>query len=59
VFLATELVEATSEAFSVEEQYLTVERVRIDDVHDLIADGTITDAKTVIGLLTALRRLGR
>ena len=59
VFLATELVEATPEAVSVEEQYLTVERVRLDDVHDLIADGTITDAKTVIGLLTALRRLRR
>ena len=59
MFLATELVEATPEAVSVEEQYLTVERVRLDDVHDLIADGTITDAKTVIGLLTALRRLRR
>ncbi len=59
VFLATELVEATPEAVSIEEQYLTVERVRLDDVHDLIADGTITDAKTVIGLLTALRRLRR
>ena len=59
VFLATELVEATPEAVSVEEQYLTVERVPLDDVPGLLADGTITDAKTVIGLLTALRRLGR
>jgi len=36
-----------------------VERVPIGEVEGLIADGTITDAKTVIGLLQALRRLGR
>ena len=59
IFLATELVEATAEAFSVEEQYLTVERVHLDDVGALIAEGGITDAKTVIGLLAALRLLGR
>jgi|TARA_Y100000294_G_scaffold45431_2_gene41972 ADP-ribose pyrophosphatase len=59
IFLATELVEATAEAFSVEEQYLTVERVHLDEVGALIAEGGITDAKTVIGLLAALRLLGR
>ena len=59
VYLATDLKATAPEAASVEEQYLTVERVPIGEVEGLIADGTITDAKTVIGLLQALRRLGR
>jgi len=45
-------------AVSVEEEYLTVRRVALSEVEGLIADGTITDAKTVIGLLWTLRRLG-
>jgi len=59
VYLATDLKATAPEAASVEEQYLTVERIPIGEVEGLIADGTITDAKTVIGLLQALRRLGR
>ena len=59
VYLATDLEATAPEAASVEEQYLTVERVPIGEVEGLIADGTITDAKTVIGLLQTLRRLGR
>jgi len=59
IYLSTDLSPASSEAVSVEEQYLTVVRVPLDDVESMIADGTITDAKTVIGLLRALRLLGR
>ena len=59
IYLATELVPATPVAVSIEEEYLTVERVPLDGVEALIANGTITDAKTVIGLLWTLRRLGR
>ncbi len=59
IYLATELVPATPVAVSLEEEYLTVERVPLDRVEVLIADGTISDAKTVIGLLWTLRRLGR
>ena len=59
VYLATDLKATAPEAASVEEQYLTVERIPIGEVEGLIADGTITDAKTVIGLLQTLRRLGR
>ena len=58
IYLATELVPATPVAVSVEEEYLIVERVPLDRVEVLIADGTITDAKTVIGLLWTLRRMG-
>ena len=59
IYLSMDLDPAASEAVSVEEEYLTVERVPLDDVESMIANGTITDAKTVIGLLQALHRLGR
>lgn len=59
IYLATELVPATPQADSVEEEYLIVERVGLDEVEGLIGDGDITDAKTVLGLLWTLRRLGR
>ena len=59
VYLATDLIPAEVMPVSVEEQYLTVERVPLDEVSQLISDGTITDAKTVIGLLAALRYLGQ
>lgn len=58
-FLATGLTEVAHDRQGPEEQHLTIERVSIDDVPDLIADGRLTDAKTIIGLLLALRRLGR
>ena len=59
VYLATNLIPTKPMAVSVEERYLSVERVPLDQVLRLVADGTITDAKTIIGLLTALRHLGR
>ena len=59
VYLATNLIPTKPMAVSVEERYLSVERVPLDQVLRLVADGTITDPKTVIGLLTALRYLGR
>ena len=58
VYLATELVPAEAMAASVEEQYLSVERVPLNRAPRMIADGTITDAKTIIGLLAALSHLG-
>jgi hypothetical protein len=36
---------------------LTVERVHLDEVDDLIADGRIVDAKSIVGLLLARRYL--
>ena len=59
VYLATNLIPAKPVAVSVEERYLSVERVPLDQVLRLVADETITDAKTIIGLLAALRHLGR
>ena len=45
-------------AVNAEERALTVERVRLDEVDDLIADGRIVDAKRIIGLPLAQRYLG-
>ena len=38
-------------AVNAEEPAMTVERVALDDVDDLIADGRVVDAKSIIGLL--------
>lgn len=57
VYLGTGLEAVPSSAHSVEEEHLSVEQVALDDVGAMIADGRITDAKTIIGLsLTLLRR---
>ena len=45
-------------AVNAEERALTVERIHLDDVDDLIADGRIVDAKSIVGLLLARRYLG-
>ena len=41
----------------IEETYLTVERVALDDVPRLIHDGRLTDAKTIVGLSLAREAL--
>lgn len=53
LFLATGLTRGTPAREGVEEQHMTEERVSLDDVDRLIADGTIRDSKTIIGLLLA------
>ena len=58
LFLARDLSPCTSSAQGVEEQHMTVERVGLDDVPDLIARGELMDAKSIIGLLLARERLG-
>ena len=59
VFLATDLESVPVDRQGPEEQHMTVERWALDDIPIAIADGTIEDAKTVVGLLAALRHLGR
>lgn len=59
VYLATELDVVDDAREGVEEQYMTVERYGLDEVPDLLASGRVCDAKTNVGLLAALRRLGR
>ena len=59
VFLATDLSEVADDRQGEEEQHLTVERIRLDDVPALIAARQLVDAKTVIGLLLAREHLAR
>jgi len=58
IFLGTDLTEVPKDLQGVEEEHMTVERIRLDDVPALIAAGELVDAKTVIGLLLARERLG-
>ena len=53
LFLATELEERARAAVSHEEAAMTIERVALDRVDDLIAAGELVDAKSIIGLLLA------
>jgi 8-oxo-dGTP pyrophosphatase MutT (NUDIX family) len=51
VFMGLDLQEiGTPDPQGPEEQVMTIERVVLDDVPRLIAAGTITDAKSIIGL---------
>lgn len=59
IFLATEFEAVAVEPDGPEEANMTIERWSLDDCEAGIADGRITDAKTLIGLHAALRRLGR
>lgn len=57
VFLATGLHAVDHDRQGIEEQHMTLERLPLDHGLDLVRDGSITDAKTIIGLtLTAERR---
>ena len=53
VFMALDLEPCAKSLQGVEEQHMTVERVALDDVPDMIASGAIQDAKTIIGLTLA------
>ena len=44
-------------AVNAEERAITVERVHLDDVDDLVADGRIVDAKSIVGLVLTSRYL--
>lgn len=58
LFLATGLQPVASAPDGAEEAHMTVERLPLAEVPAAIDDGRILDAKTVIGLQIALRRLG-
>jgi ADP-ribose pyrophosphatase len=57
VFMALDLEPCAPSAQGVEEQHMTVERVVLDEVPELIAAGTLIDAKSIIGLLLARQAL--
>ena len=56
-FLAEGLREVGRESHGVEEHHMTVERVALGEFWDLVAAGTVIDAKTIIGVALAERLL--
>lgn len=56
-YLARDLTEVAAEAHSVEEASMTIETVRFGDALAMIANGDITDAKTIIALLLTKDRV--
>jgi ADP-ribose pyrophosphatase len=59
IFLATGLSPCAAKPAGVEEGFMTVETIALDDVESLVADGTLVDETTVLGLLLARARLDR
>jgi 8-oxo-dGTP pyrophosphatase MutT (NUDIX family) len=59
IFLATGLSPTATERMGVEEGFMTVETIALDDVDALVADGTLIDGTTVLGLLLARAHLDR
>jgi 8-oxo-dGDP phosphatase len=57
IYLATGLSSIPSRPQGVEEGYMTVETIHLDDVDTLVADGSIKDETTVLGLYMARQRL--
>lgn len=58
IFLARGLTEVDQASDGVEEAYLELHRVPLHAVRAMIEQGELNDAKTVIGLLLTLGRLG-
>jgi ADP-ribose pyrophosphatase len=57
LFLATGLTPCATSFQGHEEQHMTIERVPLDAVPDLVASGELVDAKSIVGLLLARERL--
>jgi ADP-ribose pyrophosphatase len=58
LFVATELIHVGARPDGVEEHHAEIVRMKIDDVRKAIAEGRITDAKTLIGLQDVLSSSG-
>jgi len=59
LFLATELTPCATSFQGHEEQHMTIERVPLDTVPELIASGQLVDGKSIIGLCLAREHLRR
>ncbi len=57
IYLATGLTRIPSRPDGVEEGFMTVETIHLDDVDALVADGSLKDETTVLGLYLARQRL--
>jgi 8-oxo-dGTP pyrophosphatase MutT (NUDIX family) len=59
IFLATGLSPVPTRPMGIEEGFMTIETIALDDVDALVAAGTLVDETTVLGLLLARARLDR
>ena len=59
IYLASDLTPVTRCVDGLEEEHMIVRRVPFADAVAMALDGTITDGKSIAGLLAAARRLGR
>ena len=57
IYMARGLEDCPPAPAGVEERWMTVERISLESVEDLMASGELFDAKTVIGLLLARQAL--
>lgn len=57
-YLATELTDADRRPHGIEEQHMAIERIKLDEVLDLVASGEVADAKSIVGLMLARERFG-
>ncbi len=57
IYLATGLSPCPPKPMGVEEGFMTIETIALDDVEKLVADGTLVDETTVLGLYLARARL--
>lgn len=58
IFIATGLTDVGREIDGAEEAHMLVERVPLAEAVGYALDGTITDGKSIIGILAAARKLG-
>jgi alanine dehydrogenase len=59
IYLGRGLTPTPLERHGIEEEHMTIERIKLADTMGLIASGELQDAKTVIGLLMARDRLAQ
>jgi ADP-ribose pyrophosphatase len=57
IFLATGLTPCAARPDGAEERFMSIERVRLSDLDALVADGSLRDETTVLGLHLARARL--
>jgi 8-oxo-dGDP phosphatase len=57
IYLATGLSPCPAQPSGIEEGFMTIETIALDEVDALVADGTLVDETTVLGLLLARARL--
>jgi ADP-ribose pyrophosphatase len=59
IFLATDLSPCPAQPSGIEEGFMTIETIALDDIESLVADGSLVDETTVLGLLLARAHLDR